>query len=488
MKKFCYKFLIITLGVSMLAPAWLLGGAQKANAAAIGAGGGVTGSAVVNGTGTSFPLNPFTITSDSVGDIDTVTNIAVDIVDLTSALLQFDTTSNVTVTTIGTVVVNSPVTPGATSINCIVTTNSVAGDMVVLSGIKLKATANGDTADFSGIAALQAVVAGGTVYGDIISVDAQKPTITGAEIQDLDSDDQIDAAKVAFSENIDDSTVLITDFIITGYINPAFVSTTNGDVADNNYIYLTFDESGILDTFTTPDLTYGSTLTDLAGNLLDSVTITSVNKIPPKAPANLVATAGNGEVSLTWDPAAGAEYYNVYYQKFSALSYLGPIATTQTSTKITQLENGVMYRFIVRAVRTVGTDVIESANAWLEASPTAPKIILASAPVVAVVETIQPETPQVIAPKAETKVETPVEQGKIKGEEDTTSAETEKINWTPWIILFILIILAGAATGGYFYWFGREEEEEIISKKVVEKKPAVKKNGSKAPSKKNKRW
>ena len=205
----------------------------------------------------------------------------------------------------------------------------------------------------------------------------------------------------------------------------------------------------------------------------------------PAAPANLIASVGNGEVSLTWDAVAGADYYNIYYQKFSDLVYSGPIATTQTSTKITQLENGTMYRFIVRAVRIVGTIAVESPDAWLEATPIAPRIVLAAAPKEVVVEPAAPE----VQPQVEPQIEEPTEQGKILGEKEEATEE-EKINWTPWIILFILIILAGAAAGGYFYWFGREEEE-IISKEVVEKSKEPTKRGRKSTKtsvKRNKRW
>jgi len=88
----------------------------------------------------------------------------------------------------------------------------------------------------------------------------------------------------------------------------------------------------------------------------------------------------------------------------------------------------------------------------------------------------------------------PDEQGKIKGDE-TESDESSKINWTPWIILFILILLAGAATGGYFYWFGGDDEvaATVVRKpettkpvaKVEAKKPAAKVETSK---KKSRRW
>ena len=485
MKKFCYKFLIITLAVGMLIPTWLTLDSQKAQAAAIGSGGAVTGPTTVNGV-SSFSLNPFTITSNIVNDIDS-SGIFLSILDASTASLQFDIASNIVATPIGAVVVSTPTTPNATGATTITVTNpSSAGDMVVLSGMKIKTTAAG-----VGTARLQAIVNGGTVYGDIINIDAQLPTITGVETQDLSANGQLDAVKVTFSENIDDLTVQAANFQLADYGPLNFFSTTNGDLINDNIIYLTFAEIVTPDTFATPNLTYnsiGGILADLAGNLLTTVTITSINNTIPSAPANLVATVGDGEVSLTWDAVVGADYYNVYYQKFSDSAYSGPIATTQTSTKIIGPENGVMYRFIVRAVRVVGAEAVESSNAWLEATPVAPKIVLA----VAKVKVVESEATQVQPQVEESIAEEPVEEGRILGEEEQAKEE-EDINWTPWIILFILIILAGAATGGYFYWFGREEEE-IISKEVVEKskKSVAKKDNTKSkkstPSKKNKRW
>ncbi|MEI8061386.1 MAG: hypothetical protein WCG99_03795 [Candidatus Berkelbacteria bacterium] len=110
-----------------------------------------------------------------------------------------------------------------------------------------------------------------------------------------------------------------------------------------------------------------------------------------------------------------------------------------------------------------------------------------------VTDITQPETPSVSSTTETPTVTTPTEQGQIKGTTATESQESEKINWTPWIILFILILLAGAATGGYFYWFGRDDEEEIVSKEVIEKnkKPVAKvapKKVKKVSPKKSKRW
>jgi hypothetical protein len=87
------------------------------------------------------------------------------------------------------------------------------------------------------------------------------------------------------------------------------------------------------------------------------------------------------------------------------------------------------------------------------------------------------------------------DQGQIKAAEDTSSTSSNKINWTPWIILFILILLAGAATGGYFYWFGGDSEASAATVATGEKTTAaapLKKDAPKATSakggKKPRRW
>jgi hypothetical protein len=80
--------------------------------------------------------------------------------------------------------------------------------------------------------------------------------------------------------------------------------------------------------------------------------------------------------------------------------------------------------------------------------------------------------------------------GIIKGDDEGNEG---KINWTPWIILFILILLTGAATGAYFYWFGDEEEvvapAATVKEPKAEPKESVKTAVKKKPTnKRSKRW
>lgn len=233
-------------------------------------------------------------------------------------------------------------------------------------------------------------------------------------------------------------------------------------------------------------------VSDAAGNEANQVTrtVNVVDKAAPVAPLHLVAVAGNGEVSLSWDAVAGASGYVISYKKTSDSVFGASIPVSGTSTKIINLTNGVSYDFRVAAV---GSNGVVGAQATTTASPVAPKTVSAvtTAPVVGPVASVAPATVQ--AAPVEQKVETPSDDnGQIKGEEENTS-EKEDINWTPWIVLFVLILLAGAATGGYFYWFAGSEDEEnkpaLKEEKQIEKKVvAAKKNGSKAPNRKSKRW
>lgn len=86
-----------------------------------------------------------------------------------------------------------------------------------------------------------------------------------------------------------------------------------------------------------------------------------------------MATAGNGQVSLSWTAASGASSYSVY----QGLSPSSPSATavltgiTAVSTTISGLVNGSTYRFEVRAVNAAGTG---SASNQVSATPVAPTL------------------------------------------------------------------------------------------------------------------
>lgn len=75
---------------------------------------------------------------------------------------------------------------------------------------------------------------------------------------------------------------------------------------------------------------------------------------PPPAPTGLVATAGNAQVALTWNPSATAASYNVYRGTVAGGPYtlvLNVLVTNYTNTGLT---NTTTYYFVVRAVNGSG--------------------------------------------------------------------------------------------------------------------------------------
>jgi fibronectin type 3 domain-containing protein len=90
---------------------------------------------------------------------------------------------------------------------------------------------------------------------------------------------------------------------------------------------------------------------------------------PPPAPTGLTATAGNAQVSLSWNASSGATSYNVKRSTVTGGPYT-TIATGVTATSYTNtgLTNGTTYYYVVSAVNTVG----ESPNSTqVSATPTA---------------------------------------------------------------------------------------------------------------------
>jgi fibronectin type 3 domain-containing protein len=79
---------------------------------------------------------------------------------------------------------------------------------------------------------------------------------------------------------------------------------------------------------------------------------------PPAVPANLTATAGDTQVSLTWSASGGATSYNVKRSLVSGGPYPQIAASISTSFTDTALTNGTTYFYVVSAVNLFG----ESAN------------------------------------------------------------------------------------------------------------------------------
>ena len=106
----------------------------------------------------------------------------------------------------------------------------------------------------------------------------------------------------------------------------------------------------------------------------------------PLAPANLTATAGDTEVSLTWDGVAGADGYRVYRADTAngSLARIDEITTGNTTMYTdTGLTNGTAYRYTVRAFNSIGEspDSVEATATPVlaQTAPPAPENLTATA-------------------------------------------------------------------------------------------------------------
>jgi fibronectin type 3 domain-containing protein len=79
---------------------------------------------------------------------------------------------------------------------------------------------------------------------------------------------------------------------------------------------------------------------------------------PPLAPTGLTATAGNAQVSLTWNASSGATSYHVKRSTTNGSGYAQVATPTTTSFADSGLTNGTTYYYVVTAVNSAG----ESSN------------------------------------------------------------------------------------------------------------------------------
>jgi len=95
----------------------------------------------------------------------------------------------------------------------------------------------------------------------------------------------------------------------------------------------------------------------------------------PAMPTGLQATAGNAQVSLTWNASTGATSYNVKRSTTSGGPYTRISSPTTASDTDTGLTNGTPYYYVVTAVNSAGES---AASSQATATPTTPVTIPAA--------------------------------------------------------------------------------------------------------------
>jgi chitin-binding protein len=94
---------------------------------------------------------------------------------------------------------------------------------------------------------------------------------------------------------------------------------------------------------------------------LQSAFLQIVTGAVPNPPTGLAATAGNAQISLTWNATAGATGYNVKRSSTSGGPYANVAAnTTATSFTNTALTNGTHYYYVVTALNASGESALST--------------------------------------------------------------------------------------------------------------------------------
>ncbi len=99
------------------------------------------------------------------------------------------------------------------------------------------------------------------------------------------------------------------------------------------------------------------------------------------APTNIVATAGDGQVAVSWTAATGATSYNIYYSTNSNVTTGSTeIASATSGQAITGLTNGTLYYFAVTSVTgSIESGLSTIVSATPTTSLTAPVNVVATA-------------------------------------------------------------------------------------------------------------
>ncbi len=116
--------------------------------------------------------------------------------------------------------------------------------------------------------------------------------------------------------------------------------------------------------------------TNTAGSSAASGEVSATPAAPvtvPTVPANVTATAGNAQVTLSWAASNGAASYSVYRGTAAGAESATPLFTglTTTSRIDNSAANGVTYFYKVAAVNTAGTSAMSNEVSATPAQPSA---------------------------------------------------------------------------------------------------------------------
>ena len=118
-----------------------------------------------------------------------------------------------------------------------------------------------------------------------------------------------------------------------------------------------------------------------AGESANSSQVSATPQAVPPPPTNLVATAGNAQVKLSWSASSGATSYNVKRATTSGGPYTTIASPTTTSYTDTGVTNGTTYYYVVSAVNTAGESANSSQVSATPSGSSSPSVVLDSSSV-----------------------------------------------------------------------------------------------------------
>ena len=228
---------------------------------------------------------------------------------------------------------------------------------------------------------------GGVVKGSGFSIDAPAGALSSQDsetgrmsVQKTTSVPQTNGVKplggAAYSITVANSsgtaiTVLNDSITITLTYTAAELATAGISQASSSLLSLGYWDS-TANTWTTISTNAattsdgGVTYTGTTNHLSDYAPLVSSGATPPNTPTGLTATAGNGQIALSWSASSGATKYYIYRKSGSDYPYISQTtAITYTNTGLT---NGTIYYYKISALNadndeSTSTDAVSNSAA-----------------------------------------------------------------------------------------------------------------------------
>lgn len=223
---------------------------------------------------------------------------------------------------------------------------------------------------------------------DIISTPVIDPTVSGSADDATQTTKDYSLVLAGISQYAKTNGITNPFELVTALANDASDGTFDGKEGTTQ---LTAGSTNLSSSTSTSDLSAAITTfrsdntVNLSGAIIENTITTnlsaSTGTLPqplPAAPTGVTATAGDGEVTVSWNAVAGTTLFKIYQSTTSgaqAADLITGVASSPFTTKAGSVTNGTTYYFVITAVNATG----ESAkSAEVSATPTAGVVVPAA--------------------------------------------------------------------------------------------------------------